>query len=305
MENKRKRNLPKTLFILSILIYPAILFLILYVYVNLNSFALAFQNIDLANNKTFAGWDNFKDVFRTLGSDTDPALSMAIVNSLKMYALNLVICMPLYIIFSYYLFKKHFGSKVFRVIVMIPAIVSTFIICMVFVKFIEGPFLELLRAMGVENPPAFLKDEKYAFGTTIFYMIWVSFSTSLIVYPNAMNSIDPGIIESAHIDGANAFRELWHIILPLIYPTISTFLITGVAGIFTNQGPLISFYMYSAPNSVQNLGYYITVEVLRDPVTGVLKYPFLSAIGLLVTAVSVPLTFAVRRVLSKCGPVDI
>ena len=305
MENKRKRNLPKTLFILSILIYPAILFLILYVYVNLNSFALAFQNIDLANNKTFAGWDNFKDVFRTLGSDTDPALRMAIVNSLKMYALNLVICMPLYIIFSYYLFKKHFGSKGFRVIVMIPAIVSTFIICMVFVKFIEGPFPEVLRAMGVENPPAFLKDEKYAFGTTIFYMIWVSFSTSLIVYPNAMNSIDPGIIESAHIDGANAFRELWHIILPLIYPTISTFLITGVAGIFTNQGPLISFYMYSAPNSVQNLGYYITVEVLRDPVTGILKYPFLSAIGLLVTAVSVPLTFAVRRVLSKCGPVDI
>ena len=55
-----------------------------------------------------------------------------------------------------------------------------------------------------------LYSEKYAFGTTIFYGIWLSFGMSLIVYPNAMKEISSQIIESAQLDGvSNIFQEMY------------------------------------------------------------------------------------------------
>ena len=54
---KRKSGLnygpKKTGFILSILIYPLALFLVFYVYINFNSFIMAFQKFDIYGNKTF------------------------------------------------------------------------------------------------------------------------------------------------------------------------------------------------------------------------------------------------------------
>ena len=129
---------------------------------------------------------------------------------------------------------------------MIPQIISGFIMCLVFKNFIEGAVPEAMKLLfGIEDFTNLLQDEKYTFGTTLFYTIWVSFSTSLIVYPNAMNEIDDGIIEAAKLDGVgNIFQELWYILIPLIFPTISTFLITGLSTIFTNAGSIPTFFMY-------------------------------------------------------------
>jgi hypothetical protein len=93
------------------------------------------------------------------------------------------------------------------------------------------------------------------------------FATNLIVYPNAMNDISPDIIDSAKVDGVdNMFTDLRTIILPLIWPTLTTFLVTGVASILSNSGPILEFYYLSAPPYVQNMGYYYTVQVLKPGV---------------------------------------
>ena len=286
---------------LSIWAYPAVLFAIFYLGVNFNSFLLAFETIDTAGNATFAGFGNFREVFRQFASNG--LLTTALVNSLKMYIINLVISMPLYIIFAFYIFKKWFLSRTFRLIMMIPAIVSGFIMCLVFSQFIEFGVPNLMRTLTGNTFPQLLSHPDYAFGTTLFYMIWVSFSMSMIVYPNAMNAIDPEIFESARLDGSNPAQELWHIVLPNIYPTLSTFLITGIAGIFTNAGPLIEFYMYDPPPTVVNLGYWIFQQTTRN-MNSYESYPLVAAIGLLMTLVSIPLTFTLKHYLDKFDPTE-
>ncbi len=293
-----KKELKKYGFVLAVFAYPAILFCIFYIGINFNSILLAFQKLDIAGNKTFYGFENFKTFIQNLQGNGMVGLSLK--NSLLIYAVNLAICMPLYLLFAFYLFKKFFGSGVFRVIVMIPSIVSTFIICLLFKKFVETALPSVFQALGVKNFPMLLSDERYTLGTMIFYMIWISFSTSLIVYPNAMNSVDPGIYESAQVEGVTLFQEFWHIVLPLIYPTISTFLITGIAGIFTTEGPLISFYMYSAPPETFTFGYWMTTKVMTA--NNNLEYPYLAAGGILVTLVSAPLTYLVKYLLDKFDP---
>ncbi|MBQ8725963.1 MAG: sugar ABC transporter permease [Clostridia bacterium] len=310
MQRKKasSHNKVRTLFILSLISYPLILFLIFYVFVNLNSIRMAFFNVKLDGTWEFAYFDNFITFIKGL-TETGNVIGMSMYNSIRMYLINLVICMPLYLIFSYMLFKQCFMHKAIRIVVMLPQIISGFVICMLFVNFISGPDAPLSMLFShlkifIDDksgmPIDLLYNEKTAFATTIFYGIWISFGTSLIVYPNAMKEISSEVIESAQLDGvSNMFQEMFYIILPLIFPTLSTFLITGLAGIFTEAGTILAFYETNAPDYVHNMGYYYAKLVKNANET---TYPMLAAGGLLMTLIVAPVVILVRHLLEKYGP---
>ena len=303
MERSKRNKLKKNLFVYSLIAYPLILFLIFYVVVNFNSILLAFQTID-GSGKSFAGLNNFKTFLSEMFGEGN-LLSYSFINSIKMYFINLVVCMPLYVFFSYLLFKKCFLNKTVSFLVMIPSIMSGLVIALIFVNFIgsNGPLTFIMERTGWNGGKwlNLLYDEKYAFGTTLFYMIWLSFATSLIVYPTAMRGINPEVLESAKIDGiSNMFQELWYIILPLIYPTLTTFLITGFAAIFSTSGPLLEFYYTDAPDYVSNMGYYFTKMILVDGTE--FSYPKYAAGGIIVTIIVAPVTILLKWALEKFGP---
>ena len=300
---KKKFNIRNNLFVYSLIFYPLLLFIIFYIVQNFNSIILAFQRID-GHEKSFAWFDNFKDFLGEAFSD-DAILNYSLRNSLIMYAVSLVICIPLYILFAYLLFKKCFMNKFISFTVMVPQIMSGMVTSLIFVQALgsSGPTKWLFEAFNINGGEWFslLWKENTAFATVIIYNIWLSFAMSLIMYPNAMRSINPEILESAQIDGVNnMFQELWYIILPLIYPTLTTFFVTGVAAIFTNAGPLLELYYTSAPKYVYTTGYYFTRQILTD--TTEFSYPKYAAGGLILTLVSTPITLLVKWALEKFGP---
>ena len=60
-KNKRKKaDVSRTMFILSIITYPLLLFIVFYVYVNLNSIAMAFTRSNIYGKTWFVGLENFK-----------------------------------------------------------------------------------------------------------------------------------------------------------------------------------------------------------------------------------------------------
>ena len=222
-----------------------------------------------------------------------------------MYAVSLVICMPVYIFFAYLLFKKCFMNKFISFTVMIPQIMSGMVTSLIFVQALgsSGPTKWMFETWGINGGEWFslLWEQNTAFPTIIIYNIWLSFAMSCIVYPNAMRSINPEVLESAQIDGVNnMLQELWYIILPLIYPTMTTFLVTGVAAIFTNAGPLMELYHTNAPDYVYTTGYYFTRQILVDGTE--FSYPKYAAGGLILTIISTPITLAVKWALEKFGP---
>ena len=96
-------------------------------------------------------------------------------------------------------------------------------------------------------------------------------------------------LESAMIDGATALQELRHIILPLIHPTIMTLIITNLPAILTNSGPLFAFYYRDAPPYAMTMGYYLFTETMYGE--GVFGYPYLSALGFMLSAVTLPIVY--------------
>ncbi len=303
------RKASSNLFVLSVVWYPLVLFLIFWVGVNFNSILLAFQSVNVDGSRQFVGFDNFvafcKNAFSMQGSGTQ--LMYSFRNSLIKYAVSVVVCMPLYLIFSYQIYKKCFLHETIRAISMVPSIISGYVISLLFVNFIQvgGPLYYVMSKTGHEwfsllYPTINGKSPWIALATSIIYTIWLSFSTNLLVYPNAMNSISPDIRDAAKIDGVNnGFTDLRYIVLPLIFPTIETFLITGLSGIFMDVGPLIEFYYLSAPDYASYVGYYYQVQVLTGNVS---QYGLLAAGGLILTAITAPLVFLLKWCCDKFGP---
>lgn len=296
-----KAKMEKSLFVFLVLLYPMMLFLVFYVCVNFNSILLSFKTIDYAGNQFFCGLENYKKVFKDLLSDY--LMRKSILNSVKLFFLTMLIGFPLEITFSFYLFNKKFLHKTIRFCAMLPSIVSGMIMCLIFQRFVEDALPTILQnVFGLKEKINLLStyDTKYSFGTIVFYMLWTGFSSSLIIYPNAMNAINPSVIESANLDGCSSLKMLFYIILPLIMPTITTFVVTGVSGMLMLSGPLLAFWYYSAPSDVYTSGYYLFVMVMRD--ANMYSYPYASAIGIVFTLFSIPVTFLVKYLLERIDP---
>ena len=121
------------------------------------------------------------------------------------------------------------------------------------------------------------------------------------MYANKMSSISTEVIESAHLDGASGIKEFWYIVLPMSFSTVSVFLVTGVAGIFTNQINDFIFFGTTPNNETMTLGYFLYVKTYTAK-QNMAEYPTIASLGLMITIIAVPLTFLVKYLLDKYGP---
>lgn len=277
--------------------YPVLQFLVFYVGVNINAILLAFQKIDMVNNKREWTFSTLSNAFSMMTGTKEMLNIMSM--SFIVYALGIIIGLPLGLFFSYYIYKKLPFYGGFRVLLFLPSIVSSIVLATIYQFFFERaiPAFALkffdTRMIGLmENP-----DTRFA--TIYFFITLVGFGTSVLMYSDSMNGISPELTEAAQIDGASAFQEFWRITLPMIFPTLKTFLVVGVAGIFTNQLQLYAFYGPDAPRNIITYGYYFYTQTKMAQTS---DYPLLSAMGLLMTLVAVPITLIIKRLLDKYGP---
>lgn len=292
-EKRRKELIAYCVF----LVYPILQFIVFYIVVNFNSILLSFQKYDLDKSEfVFVGFDNLERVFKDLFSQS--IFRYALKNSLVAYLVSFSM-IPIGLLFSYYMFKKFPLSGTYKVMLFLPSVVSAFVMMTVFRFFVERAVPTLLRDWGVEMEYGLLSGKKTQWGTIIFYNMWVGFGSAILMYLGAMNTISDSVIESAYLEGAGFFVEFFRIVLPLCYQTIVTFVVAGVAGIFMNQLCLFAFYQQFAPPRLTTFGYYLYIHTLGATYA---DYPELAALGLIFTAVAVPLTLTIKYLLTKFGP---
>ena len=102
---KKRIDVEKGIFLVSILAIPVICFAIFYVAVNFNSIIMAFQSYDEATSKFyFSGLVNFKEFFERISTTAE--LKYAFKNSAIVFALNVCVSMPLCMYISYCITEK-------------------------------------------------------------------------------------------------------------------------------------------------------------------------------------------------------
>ncbi len=290
------------IFYIGLLIIPITQVVIFYFVVNINSILLAFKQYDGASGQFMWSIETLKQMFTTL--HTDKGMTFRLVNSVIMYVVSMVVVLPLSLLFSFYIYKKKPASKFFRTMLFLPSVVSPIVLSMLFGYFVDRAIPEIMLKWFGKEVDGLLAGLDTQFSTVIVYNALLGFGVQVLMYANAMSGINDSTVEAARLDGANSMQEFWHISLPSIFPTLTTFVVIGVAGLFTNQLNLLGFFNTSANVETQSIGYYLAAEILNASKVqgGVARYPLLSAFGLLSTAIAVPLTFLVKFLMERFGP---
>lgn len=317
VRSQKSYKIGESIFVWGLLAYPLLQFLVFYVGVNLNSILLSFQEyeiIDVGGGVWRESWswlsgehffDNFKRFFEEMS--TLPSMGIIVSNSLIAYAVSTLIGLPLNLVFAYIIYKKVPCSAFFQVMLYLPQMVSSVVISLMFSKFISSSFpmlindvLNLDEIFGFE-PIAkdLMANPATGFGMNLFYSLWAGFGSQLILYAGAMSRIPDSLIEFGELEGITLFKEFFHVVIPMVYSTITVFLVTGIASIFTNQLALYNFYAGGAAPAFRTLGYEFYVMVLNDSKQ---DYPYASAAGLIFTLIVAPITLVGRHLLEKYGP---
>ena len=299
MKLKSFKSARSLFFYIAIIALPVLQFCIFYIAVNINSFILAFRNIvfDGEMKKYVYSWtlDNFRNWFADKNEYLQ--LTQTLVVSIKSYVISLVVGVPLGLLFAYYIFKKLPGAMFFRFMLFMPSIIASIVLVSIYKYFVNDVVNDLLADVHIQIK--LFDDKRYA--TVMFYNLFVSFGTTVLLYSNKMANISPEITEAAQLDGASSAREFFSIVLPQTFSTLSIFLVTGVAGIFINEINNFSFFSTNWKSDTATLGFLMYFRTQRAK-GDVSQYPPLAALGLMMSAVAIPLTFLVRWLLKKAGP---
>ena len=292
---KATKNSAKTielLFYCGMLALPVIQFLVFYVGVNIRTITLSFQDYSLSQNAyTFVWFENYANVIKDVFSKY--VFKRAFFNSFKYYFVTLITSIPLGLLFSYYIFKKRFLSGMMKVMFFMPSIIGNMVLVILYQMVVNNVIPSVFDTV----PLLSLLSTKI-WGTVFVFNLWIGFGTSVLMYVGAMGNISEGALEAAKIDGVNSFQEFIYIILPQIFSTISVFLVTGIAGIFTNQHNIFSFFGKGAEFEHYTVGYYMYVEIQNAGE----NYGYVASFGILLTLVVVPVTLLLRKFFNKIDP---
>ncbi len=281
----------RKIFIICMLTLPVANFFVFWVYTNFSSILLAFQTPK--DGEIQWGFANFAKMIKDF-STAGQGLSIAIKNTFIYFFASNLITLPLSFLLSYFLYKKVLGYRVFRVIFYLPSIISSLVLVSAFKYFInvDAPLDVLFQKLFGKGVPHFLHDSDYATKTIVFYSVFWGLGGNLILFSGAMANIDSGIVEAAKIDGANMITEMLRIVVPLMWPTLSTVLTFSFMGIFNSSGPILAFTQ--GAYETQTLNYWIYSEVAYSA-----SYYYPSAVGLVLTCIGAPIALFMRWLLSR------
>ena len=235
-------------------------------------------------------------------------------NSLQLLLCQLFIVTPLGLLFSYYIAKGKRGASFYRIMLYLPQVLSIAVLAPLFKFIVNAVYPYIMETYFDKEVTGLLLPmtaTSVKFYTAIVFTLWFSFGANVLIYTGAMSGIDQSIIESAQLDGVNMMQEFWHIYVPITFPTITTFILTSLAGIFNNQMSLHMFFGNDA--EIRIFGYYfyrmasINTQSIKTLDTSKVVGQYmtlgqLAALGLIATTILVPITLITRKFLTKFGP---
>ena len=300
-----KRETKRKIFFTCVVAFPLMHFALFYVYVHFEMITMAFKKYELVYGQgvveKWFGFGNFEHVFSVIFHPERHVQNQQMISAIRnmfpqtwaFFAMNMTF-LPCGVLFAYYVYKNYPLSGLFRVILYLPNIVSGIVMTTMFQDIFNQVF-------GVQM----------GFFHLVLYNFIMGFGMNVVMYTSAMCGIDTSIPESCQLDGATAIKEFWFVTIPMIFPTIVTFLVMALAGIFGASGHLYTFYGETAAyQGFTTVGYFMYInqigsDIIKTEANHItMNYPQLAAMGLMMTLIIVPITLSARRLLEKYGPSD-
>lgn len=163
-------------------------------------------------------WRNYQRML------SDKVFIQSVTNTLTYLIVQVPIMLVLAVIFATLLNNKDLKFRgLFRTCIFLPCATGLVAYSMIFRTLFtyDGMVNAVLTNIGILSEPInWLNDPFYAKVVIIVGLVWRWTGYNMIFYLSGMQSIDYSIYEAARIDGANQFRQLINITIPLLKPII-------------------------------------------------------------------------------------
>lgn len=202
---------------ISLMMAPSVIFLAIFTVYPL-FWVLRYSVFDYPGYGTaeFVGLENFIRIFTR-----DPDYWNAVKNTF-VYALGkIVITLPMSFLLAVLLNSKLKGKNFFRAAFFMPTIISTSVMSMIFYFIFNsynGIVNQLLLRFDIVEAPIGWLDMNHAMLTVILVAFWGAVGNYMIYFMAGLQAIPNELYESAAIDGANKWKRLIHITVPMMAP---------------------------------------------------------------------------------------
>lgn len=231
-----------------LLILPGLLYFLLFKIVPLWGLLLAFQDYNPFLGFTGSEWVGLKHFNELFASSN---FYIMLRNTLAINLIALVFHFPLPILLALMLneIRHETFKRINQSIVYLPHFLSWVVVASMtfFLLSTDVGIVNKLIAQSGKDTISFLSEPNYFWGLLTAQSMWKEAGWGTIIFLAAMAGVDPQRYEAAVVDGAGRFRQIWHITLPAIRPTIIILLIlrlgsmadTGFEQILLMMNPLV------------------------------------------------------------------
>lgn len=282
---------------LYLLLLPGIVFLIIFRYIPIFGNVIAFMDYNPydAAQTTWVGLKHFQDLL------TRPQFLQVFGNTLYISILKMVCGFPVPIILALMMneMKNLKFKKVAQTLLYLPNFISWVVLAGLIMNMLDpdtGLVTGIINSITGEQVQV-LTDTRYFVPMLIVTDIYKGAGWGTIIYFAALSGIDPQLYEAAEIDGARKWKQMLHITLPSITPTIVVMLILSCNNI-VNAGFDQIFMLYSA--LVFSVADIIDTYVYRIGIQNA-DYSFSTAAGLFKSVIAFVMILIVNTVAKKTG----
>lgn len=284
---KMKKTTPKRLgkrkdihWQLWLMMVPAIVYMVLFVYKPMGGVLIAFQDYSLKRGIWGSEWVGFENFNRLFKSYWFPII---LKNTLTLSLLSLILSFPAPIILALAAneIRSERRKRTFQTVSYAPHFISTVVVCGMITVFLSpesGVINFLLQAVGIE-PVAFLAKPNAFKWVYVLSGIWQTIGWSAIIYIAALSGVDKNLLEAAEIDGANRIQRIRYVNLPVLVPTIVIMFILRCGSILSvgyekvyllqntanlSASEVISTYVYKVGLEKADFGFSTAVNLFNN-----------------------------------------
>ena len=243
---KKKRSSTAQTLPLMLIALPGLIYLLINNYLPMFGVFLAFKDYSYVRGIFGSKWnglDNFEFLFRT--KDAWVMTRNTLLYNAAFIVLGTV-CAIFVAILIHELGRKR-RVKMFQASLMLPNLLSWVVVGFIVYAFLnaDNGFINntVYKGLGLQPVSWYSTRQPWPY-ILIFVYLWKFVGTNSIIYVAGIAGIDKEIFEAAQLDGASKVRQILHVTVPMLKPTVITLTLMAVGRIFYSDFGL--FYQVPA-----------------------------------------------------------
>ncbi|WP_246079573.1 ABC transporter permease [Paenibacillus piri] len=282
---------------LYLMLVPFVLWYLIFLYKPMYGLQIAFKEYSLfkgISGSPWVGLDNFREFF------SGPYFFRNLKNTvlISLYGLLFAFPIPIALALLFNEAKNMLFRKFVQTFTYLPHFISSVVVAGIVTNILapnNGLVNILLDRIGLDKV-YFLTIPEYF--RTIYistFDVWKEAGFNSIIYIAALSGVNPTLYEAAVIDGANRWKQTWHVTLPAIMPTIAVMLILKVGQMMdVSFENIILMYQPATYETSDIISTYVYRAGLLEG-----RYGLATAVGLFNAAVSLVLVYMANRFSKK------